>query len=82
MRGREAIYQQLPAAAINGQEKGHCAAHIGVPGQSMAQIAETSAAKRRFLVEKITATRALRLLLGMPINRAFLLTLPRATNIP
>ena len=33
-------------------------------------------------VEKITATRSLLLLLGMPINRAFLLTLPRATNIP
>ena len=33
-------------------------------------------------VEKITATRSLLLLLEMPINRAFLLTLPRATNIP
>ena len=38
--------------------------------------------RQGFLVEKITATRSLLLLLGMPINRAFLLTLPRATNIP
>ena len=72
------------ALHIGGQEHFYLEGQIAmaVPGEDGAVLVYSSCQNPLGVSKKITATRSLLLLLEMPINRAFLLTLPRATNIP